>query len=272
LLRNNKHENQYLQNAVNKYGIENFSNFIIKECTQENLLENEALICEILKPEYNLTKEIIRNTPSKDAIEKIKATLKKGYASGKIVSKCFKPIMIYDILGNFITETKSVIDAAKFCNVTPSSIRKLTKGTHKQMKGYQCFDKGLEKPKNLKNGVRKKGTIFFVKNNSEKFIFENAVILAEFLNVSKAMIHQRMIKYNNFELKGYKITKIASVKQEELLGTPIFERQEDNQQPSLDGDIFEGSTTNGQVYNYYIIDSNTNTRILQQYIIVEDIV
>lgn len=48
-------------------------------------------------------------------------------------------------------------------------------------------------------------------------------------------------------------------KQEELL-----ENQEiDNQHPSLDSNIFEGSTTNSQIQTSNVEDSNANTSILQ---------
>lgn len=49
-------------------------------------------------------------------------------------------------------------------------------------------------------------------------------------------------------------------KQGELLETPIVERHEDNQQPSLCGNTFEGSTTNSRILNK---DSNANTSALQ---------
>lgn len=48
-------------------------------------------------------------------------------------------------------------------------------------------------------------------------------------------------------------------KQDELL-----ENQEiDNQQPSLDSNIFEGSTTNSQIQTDNAEDSNANTSFLQ---------
>lgn len=41
LLQNNKHPSRYLQNAVNKYGIENFTFTILCECSKEKLHEME---------------------------------------------------------------------------------------------------------------------------------------------------------------------------------------------------------------------------------------
>lgn len=52
-------------------------------------------------------------------------------------------------------------------------------------------------------------------------------------------------------------------KQGELLETPTLERQkEDNQQPSLDSNILEGSTTNLQIIPTRVGDSNENTSAL----------
>lgn len=52
-------------------------------------------------------------------------------------------------------------------------------------------------------------------------------------------------------------------KQEELLENPTLERQkEDNQQPSLFSNEFEGSTTNTQIQTNNVEDSNGNTSIL----------
>ena len=40
-LRHNKHRNQYLQNAWNKYGEKSFEFNIIEECLEENLILKE---------------------------------------------------------------------------------------------------------------------------------------------------------------------------------------------------------------------------------------
>lgn len=56
-LKNNKHENQHLQNAVNKHGIENFIFEILEEFKDYNLLLlQEQKYLDELKPEYNICK------------------------------------------------------------------------------------------------------------------------------------------------------------------------------------------------------------------------
>lgn len=65
--------------------------------------------------------------------------------------------------------------------------------------------------------------------------------------------------------RKYEVYKIACghLKQDELLETPTLERQkEDNQQPSLSSNTFEGSTTNSQIQSDSAEDSNGNTSVL----------
>ena len=60
------------------------------------------------------------------------------------------------------------------------------------------------------------------------------------------------------------LDQIGIFKQEELLENPTTNKivNEDNQQPSLDSNIFEGSTTNNRVLTCNDVDSNVNTSIL----------
>ena len=53
-LRHNNHENQYLQNAWNKYGEDNFDFYIIEKCEESQLLDKEQNYISNIKPEYNL--------------------------------------------------------------------------------------------------------------------------------------------------------------------------------------------------------------------------
>lgn len=56
LLRRGKHENNHLQNACDKFGIENLSFSVIEYCEsdKETLLLREQYYMDTLKPEYNL--------------------------------------------------------------------------------------------------------------------------------------------------------------------------------------------------------------------------
>ena len=261
LLRNNKHENQYLQNAFNKSGVENFDIKILKFCKEEELLGFESIFCEIICPEYNLNKDIIRNTPSPETILKIKETLKEGYRSKKIISLSQKPICIYNLKGEFIIEVPSIKEACKYINCTPSSVNRTARGLYKQINGFQVFYKGQEKPVNLEN-VGKKWFKIIVSKDENTIICNNYTDAAKYINVNSWVVQRKMQKHDEVIIKGYTL-KHADVKREELLGTPILERQKDNQQPSLISNDFEGSTTNSQIQTDNAEDSNANTSIPQ---------
>lgn len=64
----NKHHNKYLQNAYNKYGIDNFYYEIIEICSPVDCINREQYWIDLLKPHYNLLK-------------------KAGSSLGRIVSK-----------------------------------------------------------------------------------------------------------------------------------------------------------------------------------------
>lgn len=53
-LNNNHHHSQHLQNAWNKYGVENFKFEIIEKCEKENLILREQYFINSLNPEYNI--------------------------------------------------------------------------------------------------------------------------------------------------------------------------------------------------------------------------
>ena len=54
LLRTNKHDNPRLQNAVNKYGLENFSFEVLQHCKESDLLPLEQILINTIQPTYNI--------------------------------------------------------------------------------------------------------------------------------------------------------------------------------------------------------------------------
>jgi group I intron endonuclease len=56
-LRKNKHHNEHLNYAYNKYGESSFIYGIIQECTRENRLRIENVYLKKYKPEYNIAKD-----------------------------------------------------------------------------------------------------------------------------------------------------------------------------------------------------------------------
>lgn len=90
LLKKGNHNNEYLQNSVNKYGINNFSFEVITYCDVEKLNELEVKYIhdydtmDKLKG-YNLRDGGDRTTLSLESREKISRTRKERIANGEIV-------------------------------------------------------------------------------------------------------------------------------------------------------------------------------------------
>lgn len=88
LLRANRHKNQYLQNAWNKYGENAFEFSVIEICKKENCLEREQYYMDLYKEDsYNIN-PLASGTPnmSRETIDKRAATMKRRYANGEIES------------------------------------------------------------------------------------------------------------------------------------------------------------------------------------------
>ena len=86
LNRNSAH-NAHLQSAWNKYGQDSFEYGILEYCELSERFKREQYYIDVLKPEYNLTTEVVANfghTPSKKTKQKISETLKRRYAAKEI--------------------------------------------------------------------------------------------------------------------------------------------------------------------------------------------
>lgn len=137
-LKSNNHQNNYLQNAINKDGLENFECYIIEFITDISLLtEREQYWIDLLNPSYNITKEVIRNVISQESRIKISNTLKEGYTSGRINFTNTSKIDLYDSDGVYLKSYDMINDCCKELNIHASSIIRVLLGMYKQVKGYQ---------------------------------------------------------------------------------------------------------------------------------------
>ena len=90
-LRRNKHVNNYLQNAYNKYGKELFVFNIIEVTKHEILFEREQYWINMLKSSqrdfgYNIEHDVINNVMSEETKIKIRETIKLQYINGRKVN------------------------------------------------------------------------------------------------------------------------------------------------------------------------------------------
>jgi hypothetical protein len=136
-------------------------------------------------------------------------------------------------------------------------------GIKKVPKGYNLHHRDCNRDNNLPDNL------CLINRSDHMWIhkqFGSAVLWA----YSKNQIDlDTLIKWSNDQERAKRLLpltleqQIGIFKQEELLEHPTLERQkEDNQQPSLNSNIFEGSTTNSQILTNNVEDSNADTSIL----------
>lgn len=218
-LNNKTHQNIKLQNSWSKHSEDNFICYSLEHCEHNNLTIREQYWIDTLKPWYNITLNVIRNTLSEESRKKISETLKKGYKDGTIKLTRIRPVKVFDINGNYIQTFSLIKECAEYLNICHTSIQRVLKGKYKQCKGYQFQ------------------------------YLEDDIIMKkiEVQSTGRAKMNKKPVP----------------VKQEELLENPITVC-EDNQQPSLTSNSFEGSTTNSQIQPSNVEDSNADTSILHQ--------
>jgi len=131
LLRGNKHDNRYLQNAWNKHKEDLFEFFIIEFCNEDILELREQFFINTLKPEYNITLIVERNILSKESRLLQSATRKKRIASGEI--KLYgKEIFKYDLRGNFVRGYENIKKACEDTGIHQSTMCRFLNGTTKK--------------------------------------------------------------------------------------------------------------------------------------------
>jgi len=108
LLKNNKHDNDYLQNSFNKYGIDNFSFEVIEFCEVSELIDKENYYINFYKSNnlnlgYNLAtvNEFRRNNYNKEVkIKNSKINLFKNgnFTNFKAINLTTNEEIIFDSL------------------------------------------------------------------------------------------------------------------------------------------------------------------------------
>lgn len=173
-LRKNSHYNKHLQSSFNKYGEENFTFKLLELCS--NLIERETFHIysqNVLNPLFGYNKATnIENTSGykmseysrkKMSLAKkgkkmhpntkkalIKANKNRNYdtshlkteeVKNKISKALMKPVLQYDLLGNFIKKWSSVKKASEFYNILHTNISACARGIRLKTGNYQWFYK-----------------------------------------------------------------------------------------------------------------------------------
>lgn len=187
LLLKNKHHSHKLQNAFNKYGLENFKFEIIKSnINQENIEKQEIdYISEYNSYDrgYNCTKG-----------GNINMVCTK-YWKGKFGKNhnIAKKVYQYDLDGNYIQEWGSVIDAARFFGTEFSGLisKSCYKNKYSAYKYYWRHEYKGEKIEIEERVYYQERPVIMICpiTNKELQTFPNSKIVEEFLKTGKNKIH-----------------------------------------------------------------------------------
>lgn len=185
-LNNNRHTNSHLQNAVNKYGISNFTFSVLEQCSKETLIEREQFYIDQEPWQMLYNKTRIAYGGGSDAVE--------------------KPLYLLDLSGNILDKFKSGTKLAKFLNRPLLSYTKINTSSivKKQYRivTIEFYEENLQLIKTWKNYSNqsvqrtKLHSLYkykVVKDNQET-LFNTKKALSTFIGISNQRINQ-IFKY-----------------------------------------------------------------------------
>ena len=128
-LLNNKHSNDFMQKAFNKYGINSFKYEILEFCSPESRILREKYYIDALKPNFNLQLDPVLKTLSIYSKQKLSKSIIDGRAVGKYKTKFdFCTVEVYDYFGNYLKSFKDKEEASEKLNITKKDVQRLTGG------------------------------------------------------------------------------------------------------------------------------------------------
>lgn len=210
LLRKGIHQNRYLQNAYNKYGEDNFIIELIEICKEDELKIREQYYIDSLNPEYNITKEVIRNTPSKESRELMSISRIKGFKEGKIIPYQAQPVYQYSLDGIFIKKWDNCQIASNVLKIQASDINSCSNNIRKKSAGGYLWTKTYYNEIPKYDRITNKGKSFNTKkitlqhkDTQEILIFNSYKECASFFGVAPPCISHAI--NNQTMYKKYKI-------------------------------------------------------------------
>lgn len=163
-LESNIHPNNYLQNAWNKYEIDNFEYGILEYCNEDVRLERENFYINIILPEYNLNGVNLNSIleHSQETKNKISSSIKESYKNGKLKSKIENSIIykydcyVYSILDwKLVKHFDSFAEASQFIIGNKYDLRTEDLGKHIFNKEYVVLRELINDEFKLKNIICK---------------------------------------------------------------------------------------------------------------------
>ena len=210
-LRHKHHTNDHLQSAWTKYGEKNFDYSILEFCEKERRIEREQYYVDTLKPEYNISVDIVElPSYSLESRQKHSTTRKRLIVEGKIAKTNCTKLFVYNLQGEFIKEFNSESDAIKELGLTKSGVDKTLSGENKHHHGYLLFREKQDyvTPYKKTKKVDKQYKPIIVQNSNEYYEFKNAKECSEYFNVhivsvrgailnNRKFLNKYMIKYKS---------------------------------------------------------------------------
>lgn len=223
-LKRKVHVNKYLQNSYLKHGPSNFKVSILEEVPYENLQNVEQWYINSLKPDYNITIEVIRNSPSLESRKKTSATLKNQKKLGILKYPTHddkkKPVTIYDKNCNCIGHYESQREAAKklkelypdikYAQSIVNSVINL-RSKRKVKKYKQHYLLNFNEPCNNEKKFRADGIKIKVidKCSDKEYIFPTLIEASRVLKCSESAV-KRALMTSRLLLKKYKVEKYGN--------------------------------------------------------------
>lgn len=130
-LSKNKHNNQFLQNVCNKYGIENIDVEIVEYCLPEERIKKESEWIKALNADINQADPFTHEL-SESAKQKLGASVKAGRLAGKYKTKYdLHPVECYDYFGDYICTYQDKQEASEKLGIDKNTVNRLASGYKK---------------------------------------------------------------------------------------------------------------------------------------------
>lgn len=142
------HNNDFLQKAFNKYGIDNLDAEIIEYCEPEIRFEREQYWINRLKADMNLSDPITLKPLTEEQLQKFRESANIARSIWKDQLENSTPIECYDYLGKYITTFSNTHAAGTVIGVRPSEIQRACGGYKKgiSVHGYRFRYKNSKVP------------------------------------------------------------------------------------------------------------------------------
>lgn len=242
---------------------ENTSHYCSKKCADESKKSKPNVVCnQCGKPIHRKLSAQLKNKHGNFCSYECLNIWKQTAYSGKGNHQYgLKGSLNASFKGNEIQQKNiKQLDDLIYCPNHPraSKAGRLRKYIYLVEKNYKLFDEKYFYYDGENHYLKKGVVVHHIDQNHNNNIIENLMPLTIGEHTKIHLQLGSFKKLNRDKLERFYNNKTAVLKQGELLETP----EEDNQQPSLDSNVFEGSTTNSRIRTDNAEDSNADTSAL----------